>query len=103
LRRDIIPAQSRVFGAIDDVIVLARLRCLLTRRFVRVCALAGLVLLTGVARGDVEVWSSIGPNGGTVFALAIDPHAPATIYAGTGWSASRGRATFSFMESSTTA
>lgn len=29
-----ISAQSRVFGAIDDVIVLARLRCLLTRRFV---------------------------------------------------------------------
>ena len=46
--------------------------------------LAALGLLSGDARGDVDVWSSVGPSGGNVFALAIDPHAPATIYAGTG-------------------
>src|SRR6266545_6377378 len=79
---DMISPQSRFFGAID-VIVLARLSCFLTRRLLFVCALASLVFLPSVARGDVDVWSSVGPNGGTVFVLAIDPHAPATIYAGT--------------------
>ena len=66
-----------------------RLHGLRARRFVRACALAGLVLLSGVACGDVEVWSSIGPDGGTVFALAIDPQAPATIYAAAGGGALR--------------
>ena len=69
--------------------MLFRLRCLCTRRFVRACSLAGLVLLGEGARADVDVWSSVGPNGGNVFALAIDPHAPATIYAGTGGGAQR--------------
>lgn len=64
--------------------LLSWLRCALTRRFVHICALAGLVLPTGLARGDVDAWSSIGPGGGNVFALAIDPHVPTTIYAGTG-------------------
>jgi PKD repeat protein len=64
--------------------VLARLRRFPTRRCVCACGLASLALLTCEALGDVDVWSSIGPEGGTVFALAIDPHAPATIYAGTG-------------------
>ena len=66
------------------VMVSARLRGLLIRRFVSACVYAGLVLLAPAASGDVDVWSSIGPTGGNVFALAIDPHAPATIYAGTG-------------------
>ncbi len=56
----------------------------LLRRRVVLPVLAGLVLLGGRAGADVDVWSSIGPVGGNVFALAIDPHAPATIYAGTG-------------------
>jgi PKD repeat protein/photosystem II stability/assembly factor-like uncharacterized protein len=53
-------------------------------RVIRPGALAALVLLAGGALCDVDVWSSVGPYGGTVFALAIDPHAPATVYAGTG-------------------
>ncbi len=76
--------ERGVFGAIVGMIVLARLRCFPAHRFVRVCALAGLFLLTGAAHADVEVWGSIGPAGGNVFALAMDPHTPATIYAGTG-------------------
>ena len=84
-----IPPQSRGFGAIDDMIVLVGQRCVLTRRCAYACTFAGLVLLAGVARADVDVWGSIGPTGGTVFALAIDPHAPATIYAGTGGGAQK--------------
>ena len=30
-----------------------------------------------------NVWTSIGPEGGNVSALAIDPATPATLYAGT--------------------
>ena len=36
-----------------------------------------------VARAGVNVWTSNGPYGGTVFALAIDPTTPSTLYAGT--------------------
>ncbi len=71
------------------MIVFARLRVVPARRTVHVCAFAGLAFLVGVARADVDVWSSVGPDGGNVFALAIDPHAPATIYAGTGGGAHR--------------
>lgn len=60
------------------MIILAGPRSLLARRFVRVWALAGLALLASVARGDVDVWSNIGPNGGSVFSLAIDPVTPST-------------------------
>jgi PKD repeat protein len=59
-------------------------RRLLVRGALRVPVLAGLILAGVGARADVDVWSSIGPEGGNVFALALDPHAPATIYAGTG-------------------
>ena len=31
----------------------------------------------------INVWTSNGPEGGVVYALAIDPAAPATLYAGT--------------------
>lgn len=85
-----LPPEGRVFGAMDDVIVPARLRSLSGDRYRRVSSLAGLfllagvILLTGAVRADVDVWGSIGPTGGNVFVLAIDPHAPATIYAGTG-------------------
>src|SRR5271169_146012 len=64
--------------------ILARLHRLLLRGALCVPALAGLTLSTADDRGDVDVWSSVGPDGGAVFVLAIDPHAPATIYAGTG-------------------
>ena len=71
------------------MIVVAGQRCVLTRRCVYACVYAGLVLLAPAASGDVDVWGSIGPTGANVFALAIDPHAPATIYAGTGGGAQR--------------
>ena len=60
------------------------LRRLLVRGPVSVPVLAGLILAGADALADVDVWSSVGPTGGNVFALAIDPHAPTTIYAGTG-------------------
>jgi len=59
-------------------------RVLVVRRRVGVPALAILFLAGSAVRADVDAWSSVGPVGGNVFALAIDPHAPATIYAGTG-------------------
>ena len=47
-----------------------------------------LVLLSAdlartVSAGD-NVWTSIGPEGGIINALAIDPTTPTTLYAGTG-------------------
>ncbi|MFI5119582.1 MAG: PKD domain-containing protein [Thermoanaerobaculia bacterium] len=59
-------------------------RRLLVRGSLCVPVLAGLIVAGADARADVDVWSSIGPEGGNVFALAIDPSASATIYAGTG-------------------
>src|SRR5262249_59752951 len=42
----------------------------------------GLVLAaSGVARG--AVWTTHGPNGGRVNAIAVDPTTPSTVYAGT--------------------
>ena len=47
-----------------------------------------LVLCTATPAGNVSagtnVWTSIGPGGGIVFTLAIDPATPATLYAGIG-------------------
>src|SRR6266851_1805620 len=37
----------------------------------------------GIASAQPGTWTSNGPGGGTVFALAIDPLTPTTIYAGT--------------------
>jgi photosystem II stability/assembly factor-like uncharacterized protein len=42
-----------------------------------------LSLLAGPAAAGVDRWTPIGPDGGSVSALAIDPAAPATLYAGT--------------------
>ena len=46
-----------------------------------------LVLFTasqaGIVSAGTNVWTSNGPEGGTIFALAIDPATPATLYAGT--------------------
>jgi hypothetical protein len=39
--------------------------------------------LAGVAWAGVNVWTTNGPTGGDILALAIDPSAPATVYAGT--------------------
>ena len=38
---------------------------------------------TEIVRGQSEVWTSIGPEGGTVYALAIDPDNHSVVYAGT--------------------
>ena len=42
-----------------------------------------VLLGTGTLRAGINVWTSIGPEGGQVFALAIDPQNPSTVYAGT--------------------
>src|ERR1700693_4700295 len=39
--------------------------------------------LAGVASAGVDTWTTNGPEGGEVQALAIDPANPATLYAGT--------------------
>jgi hypothetical protein len=39
--------------------------------------------LAGVAWAGVNVWTTNGPAGGDILALAIDPSSPATLYAGT--------------------
>ena len=46
---------------------------------------AGITSLTNpqVARGGVNVWTSHGPGGADVYALAIDPTLPTTLYLGT--------------------
>src|SRR5262249_519160 len=56
------------------------------------CAGRGVGLLLGLrgagsgggARGGNNVWTSLGPGGEPVGALAIDPIPPTTLYAGTG-------------------
>ena len=47
-----------------------------------------LVLLMGLGRphtvsAGATVWTSLGPEGGNIYALAIEPQTPATLYAGT--------------------
>ncbi len=37
----------------------------------------------GLVSAGTNVWTSNGPEGGTINALAIDPVTPATLYAGT--------------------
>jgi len=37
----------------------------------------------GIVSAGTNVWTSNGPEGGTIHALAIDPVTPATLYAGT--------------------
>src|SRR5436309_6931479 len=41
------------------------------------------ISFAGVAAGGQNVWTSHGPEGGNIAALAIDPQTPATLYAGT--------------------
>lgn len=48
---------------------------------------AGVVvtlLFTGSAIGGLNSWTPIGPDGGAVLAIAMDPMAPTTLYGGTG-------------------
>jgi hypothetical protein len=42
-----------------------------------------LITQTGIASAGVNVWTSNGPEGGIIHALAIDPATPDTLYAGT--------------------
>ena len=36
-----------------------------------------------IVQAGTNVWTTLGPEGGTVYALAIDPTTPTTLYAGT--------------------
>ncbi len=49
----------------------------------RVAILAAAMALAAVAVQAAQPWTSIGPWGGQVNALVIDPSAPATLYAAT--------------------
>ncbi len=65
--------------------------CMLSAlRFSRRCsafllAITLLCFLGGASAlfAQVPTWTSIGPEGGTIFGLAIDPTTPTTLYAGT--------------------
>lgn len=45
--------------------------------------LAGTLLLVAPATAGVDFWTSVGPSGGRITVLAVDPSAPGTVYAGT--------------------
>lgn len=53
----------------------------------RVLFISLLVLLgtsqAGIVSAGINVWTSNGPEGGSIQALAIDPATPTTLYAGT--------------------
>src|SRR5207245_2023532 len=54
-------------------------------RFVSLGVLLGALLVRSsmTAEGGINSWTSNGPEGGWIVALAIDPVTPATLYAGT--------------------
>jgi hypothetical protein len=56
-----------------------------TLRIVILVGLLGLFspLQAGAVPAGVNVWTGIGPGGGDVLSLAIDPLTPSTLYAGT--------------------
>jgi photosystem II stability/assembly factor-like uncharacterized protein len=56
----------------------------ITSGFFAAALLAALGALGGAypAEAGVNVWTTNGPGGGTIRALAIDPHTPTTLYAG---------------------
>jgi hypothetical protein len=54
-------------------------RCSMTILFI---GLLGL-FVAGIADAGVNDWTTTGPEGGNIFALAIDPNTPAMVYAGT--------------------
>jgi hypothetical protein len=43
-----------------------------------------IIVVSSAAHAGVNVWTSDGPDEGIVFALAVDPATPSTLYAGTG-------------------
>ncbi|HYB52389.1 MAG TPA: hypothetical protein VEG84_00850, partial [Thermoanaerobaculia bacterium] len=51
----------------------------------RVCIVGVEAFALGAlaAQADAADWQMIGPTGGSIFSLALDPKTPATIYAGT--------------------
>src|SRR5256885_10222887 len=55
-------------------------------RFVSLGVLLGALLVTSsrTVEGGINSWTSNGPEGGSIRALAIDPMTPGTLYAGTG-------------------
>jgi hypothetical protein len=42
-----------------------------------------LAACSGIARGAYNTWTTHGPEGGQITALAVDPTHPATVFAGT--------------------
>src|SRR5213593_3553067 len=52
-------------------------------RLMTLVVVASLCLAAGVASAGVGVWTSSGPEGGIINALAVDPVTPATVYSGT--------------------
>ena len=55
-------------------------------RLVSLGVLLGALLVTSsiTAEGGINSWTSIGPEGGSIPALAIDPVTPSTLYARAG-------------------
>jgi photosystem II stability/assembly factor-like uncharacterized protein len=67
-------ARSRGTGRADD-------RCDV-RRAILSALLAAACLPAAAARAGTNYWESVGPDGGLVAILAVDPSTPATVYAG---------------------
>ncbi len=53
------------------------------RRLLPLLILAGLASPASTVSAGVGVWTTGGPYGGNITALAVDPANPATLYAGT--------------------
>jgi len=60
-----------------------RARALISTVFVGVIGTLVVVASGHVAHARTDVWTSHGPGVPTIYALAIDPESPATLYAGT--------------------
>src|SRR5262249_52508145 len=54
-------------------------------RWITLCLVLALweAVPSGVARGRINAWTPLGPDGGAVSAMAIDPTNSAILYAGT--------------------
>jgi photosystem II stability/assembly factor-like uncharacterized protein len=52
-------------------------------RLLPLVTLVGLAFTASTVSAGVNVWTTNGPTGGDILALAIDPSSPATVYAGT--------------------
>jgi photosystem II stability/assembly factor-like uncharacterized protein len=57
--------------------------CLRTAKRATVALVLALSLLWPAAAATQNVWTSHGPEGGTITAIAVDPQKPTTLYAGT--------------------